>query len=83
MDYFYFVTELAVNIQQKNTDRITHAIYDRPKGTPLITVSNHSSCIDDPLLWGKCGCVCACVRACVHVCVCAANLVMKHHLLVV
>ncbi|XP_065911592.1 tafazzin-like [Dysidea avara] len=44
--------KLAVNIQQKNTDRITHAIYDRPKGTPLITVSNHSSCIDDPLLWG-------------------------------
>jgi len=57
--YFYFAAELAVNIQQKNTDHITHAIYDRPKGIPLITVSNHTSCIDDPLIWGERVCVLA------------------------
>ena len=48
--------ELAVNIQQRNTDRFTKAVYDRPKGTPLITISNHLSCIDDPLIWGKLCC---------------------------
>ena len=44
---------LAVHVQQRNTDRFTKAVYDRPKGTPLITVSNHLSCIDDPIIWGK------------------------------
>lgn len=45
--------ELAVRVQQRNIDRVTKAIFERPKGTPLITVSNHLSCIDDPLIWGK------------------------------
>ena len=49
----YICIELAVNLQQKNTDHFTKAIYERPKGTPLITVSNHLSCIDDPLIWGE------------------------------
>ena len=49
----YIYVGLAVNLQQKNTDHFTKAIYNRPKGTPLITVSNHLSCIDDPLIWGE------------------------------
>jgi monolysocardiolipin acyltransferase len=39
-------------VQAKNLGALHRAILDRPKGTPLITLSNHASCIDDPVMWG-------------------------------
>jgi len=35
-----------------NKDRLVKAVSKRPKGVPLITVSNHYSCFDDPGIWG-------------------------------
>ncbi|KAL7736124.1 hypothetical protein ACLKA6_003675 [Drosophila palustris] len=35
-----------------NKDRLTTAVAKRPRGVPLITVSNHHSCFDDPGIWG-------------------------------
>lgn len=36
-----------------NRDVLIQAIKTRPKGTPIITISNHESCFDDPGLWGE------------------------------
>ncbi|EDW02324.1 GH19953 [Drosophila grimshawi] len=35
-----------------NKERLIRAVTARPKGIPLVTVSNHHSCFDDPGLWG-------------------------------
>lgn len=35
-----------------NADTLLHLVRSRPNGLPLITVSNHMSTLDDPLLWG-------------------------------
>ena len=35
-------------IQTKNVERFLKAVWERPKGLPLVTVSNHTSYIDDP-----------------------------------
>ncbi|XP_004287699.1 PREDICTED: N-acylphosphatidylethanolamine synthase-like [Fragaria vesca subsp. vesca] len=35
-----------------NADTLLNLVRSRPKGLPLITVSNHMSTLDDPLLWG-------------------------------
>ena len=40
-------------IQVKNLDILQKATISRPKGTPLVTVSNHASCLDDPAVWGE------------------------------
>lgn len=40
------------NTKFHNIDTIRKAVSNRPKSQPLITVSNHTSCIDDPLLAG-------------------------------
>lgn len=36
-----------------NHDRLLHFINNRPVGTPLITVCNHTSMLDDPALIGR------------------------------
>lgn len=35
-----------------NLSALSHAIRHRPNGVPLLTVSNHTSTMDDPFLWG-------------------------------
>lgn len=35
-----------------NRNELLKALDDRPKNVPLITVSNHHSCFDDPGIWG-------------------------------
>lgn len=36
-----------------NRHEIINLLDNRPKNVPLITVSNHHSCFDDPGLWGE------------------------------
>lgn len=44
---------LSLNkVELKGWDRLIKAIEDRPKGVPLITYCNHTSTVDDPLLFG-------------------------------
>ncbi|KAK4839716.1 hypothetical protein QYF36_024309 [Acer negundo] len=35
-----------------NADTLLHLVRSRPPGVPLITVSNHMSTLDDPVMWG-------------------------------
>lgn len=35
-----------------NLDTLSRLVHSRPPGTPLITVSNHMTTLDDPLMWG-------------------------------
>ncbi len=35
-----------------NKKALTDAVEKRAAGRPLVTVSNHHSCVDDPMLWG-------------------------------
>lgn len=38
--------------QVHNPKPVLDAAYNRPKGVPLITISNHMSCCDDPMTFG-------------------------------
>ncbi|GJN26115.1 hypothetical protein PR202_gb14018 [Eleusine coracana subsp. coracana] len=35
-----------------NADALLQLVSSRPPGTPLLTISNHMSTVDDPLMWG-------------------------------
>ncbi len=44
---------VSQKVQTVNLVHLERAVQKRPHGTPLVTVSNHASCVDDPVLWGK------------------------------
>jgi len=49
-----FIISIALNNGVvRNKETLLNAIFERPKGVPLITVANHESCMDDPALVGK------------------------------
>lgn len=58
IDFFYLHTYLFVFSVCLNRTRVynkhilENAVANRPAGIPLLTVSNHHSCFDDPGIWG-------------------------------
>ncbi|PIA34144.1 hypothetical protein AQUCO_03800010v1 [Aquilegia coerulea] len=46
------MTTLLNTTTVHNSETLLHLVRSRPPGTPLITVSNHMSTLDDPLMWG-------------------------------
>lgn len=50
-----FLLGLFQQVQTKNLGVLHEAVAKRPSGTPLVTVSNHTSCLDDPVIWGTYG----------------------------
>ena len=53
MQIHLFILEWLSRIKKHNTEVLLKYVDDRPSEVPLVTVCNHSSCIDDPLIWGK------------------------------
>ncbi len=53
INFIYNLLSVANSTQVLNRDRLLRALHDRPPGTALITVANHHSCMDEPLIWGK------------------------------
>ncbi|XP_065067250.1 tafazzin-like [Rhopilema esculentum] len=47
-----FMLKIANKLKIHNEDTLDLYVCGRKEETPLITVSNHSSCLDDPVLWG-------------------------------
>eukprot|EP00126_Sphaerothecum_destruens_P001685 Sdes_comp15094_c0_seq1m3891 len=39
-------------IHIENLETFLHYIHSRNCGIPLLSISNHTSCLDDPLIWG-------------------------------
>ncbi|KAF7829095.1 N-acylphosphatidylethanolamine synthase isoform X1 [Senna tora] len=46
------VASLLNSTYVHNADTLIRLVRSRPPGVPLITVSNHMSTLDDPLMWG-------------------------------
>lgn len=53
--YVFNFSEFLNKPKVYNADPLYQALSRRPLTVPLITVSNHDSCFDDPGLWGKIG----------------------------
>ena len=47
-----FWTNIANSLRIYDRSILIDALESRPKDVPLITVTNHHSCMDEPLLWG-------------------------------
>ncbi|KAH7566123.1 hypothetical protein JRO89_XS08G0095000 [Xanthoceras sorbifolium] len=46
------VSNLLNTTSVHNADTLIRLVRSRPSGVPLITVSNHMSTLDDPVMWG-------------------------------
>nr|XP_043629380.1 N-acylphosphatidylethanolamine synthase [Erigeron canadensis] len=47
-----FVANIMNTTYVHNADTLVNLVRSRPPGVPLITVSNHMSTLDDPVMWG-------------------------------
>lgn len=46
-----FTQFLTKNVVVRDAHRLVDAVFNRAPGRPLITISNHTSPVDDPLIW--------------------------------